>query len=312
MPCRNFKTGRRASAISCSTSVRCRGSPGKQTPMSGAADFSAVRTKLEAARTRLVLDRPFIGALLLHLPFCPSARCPNVATDGVRLYFNPGFIAALELRHAQFVLAHQALHCALGHFWRRGQRSRARWDLACDYAVNMLLADEGMAPPPGALLDSRYRHLAAEEIYPLLDAEDVYRRATLDSHGFEGSRPALGGGQEMSLHDADKFNEAADPTSQRASDADDWDDAAPHTRRNAAATPLTERVALDELAQRWQIRLAMAAQQASRAGRLGASWQRLLGRMLQPELPWHVLLARHVIQRAHDDYSFQRPARREG
>ena len=68
---------------------------------------------------------------------------------------------------------------------------------------------------------------------------------------------------------------------------------------------------LDDLARRWQMRLAMAAQQASRAGRLSRSWQRLLGHMLQPTLPWSALLARHVVSRAQEDYSFQRPARRE-
>jgi predicted metal-dependent peptidase len=33
---------------------------------------------------------------------------------------------------------------------------------------------------------------------------------------------------------------------------------------------------------------------------------------LQPTVPWHALLARHVVSRAHHDYSFQKPSRREG
>jgi predicted metal-dependent peptidase len=38
----------------------------------------------------------------------------------------------------------------------------------------------------------------------------------------------------------------------------------------------------------------------------------VLGRLLEPKLPWRMLLARYVASLARDDYSFQRPARREG
>jgi predicted metal-dependent peptidase len=281
--------------------------------MTRAADTAAVRTKLEAARTRLILDQPFVGALLLHLPLTPAAHCPDIATDGMRLYFNPGFIAPLDLRRTQFLLAHQALHCALGHVWRRGERSRARWDLACDYAVNIMLADEGMLPPPGALLESRYRGMAAEEIYPLLPVDEAERRATLDSHWFDRARLAFGVSAYAGASSAaGQGDEAAAAASEIAGDAQEWDDAAAHARRHPGAPTLIDPMSADELAQRWQMRLAMAAQQASRAGRLSTSFQRLLGRMLQPVLPWHALLARHVIERARDDYSLQRPSRREG
>jgi len=50
-----------------------------------------IPTKLGAARTRLILERPFIGALVMHLPLVPAAaaRCETVATDARALYFNP-------------------------------------------------------------------------------------------------------------------------------------------------------------------------------------------------------------------------------
>ena len=34
--------------------------------------------------------------------------------------------------------------------------------------------------------------------------------------------------------------------------------------------------------------------------------------MIQPQLPWRMLLARYLVSTARDDYSFQRPPRREG
>jgi predicted metal-dependent peptidase len=230
-----------------------------------------IPTKLGAARTRLILERPFIGALVMHLPLVPAvaARCETVATDARAIYYNPAYIASLTLAEAQFVLAHEALHCALGHFSRRSHRLRKRWDVACDHAVNLLLVDEGLRPPAGALANPEFRGLSAEEIYPLIPPEPVER--TLDHHLFEAS------GVNIPL-----------PASSMDSE---------------------ERA---ELARRWQSRTVAAVQQARRAGRLAESWLRRVDAMIQPQLPWRALLARYLMNSARDDYSFQRPPRREG
>ena len=78
--------------------------------------------------------------------------CPTTATDARTFYYNPEYIAALTLRETQFVLAHEALHCALSHFARRQHRIKHTWDLACDFAINPLLVDDGLKPPPNSLL----------------------------------------------------------------------------------------------------------------------------------------------------------------
>ena len=89
------------------------------------SDFDDVPTKLGAARTRLILKKPFIGALVMHLPLVPAdpTWCATIATDARAIYFNPAYIAGLDLAQTQFVLAHEALHCALGHFARRSHRT---------------------------------------------------------------------------------------------------------------------------------------------------------------------------------------------
>jgi predicted metal-dependent peptidase len=229
--------------------------------VSNAAD---IPTKLGAARTRLILERPFLGALVMHLPSVPVAasRCDTVATDARALYYNPAYIAALTLAQVQFVLAHAALHCALGHFARRAHRLRRRWGVACDHAANLLLIDDGLKPPEGALANPDFRGLSAEEIYPLIPPEP--EKDTLDRHLFDG----------------------------------DELEAQPDERA--------------ELAQRWQFRIVSAAQQARRTGRLADSWLRLVDGVIQPQLPWRMLLAHYLMSAARDDYSFQRPPRREG
>ena len=101
-------------------------------------DLNSVATKLAAARTRLILDKPFLGALVLRLPMLPAdaAWCPTTGTDARNFYYNPAYIDSLSLAQTQFMLAHEALHCALSHFARRAHREVARWDLACDFAIN--------------------------------------------------------------------------------------------------------------------------------------------------------------------------------
>src|SRR5437868_1707910 len=112
-------------------------------------------TKLTAARARLVLERPFVGALVMHLPLEPAefSSCPTVAIDSRAFYFNSAYVATADFDDLKFVLAHAALHCALGHFERRGRRTARRWDAACDHAVNLLLIDDGLQAPAGALVN---------------------------------------------------------------------------------------------------------------------------------------------------------------
>jgi predicted metal-dependent peptidase len=70
--------------------------------------------------------------------------------------------------------------------------------------------------------------------------------------------------------------------------------------------------AREELARTWQSRVVSVAQQARIAGRLNDSWLRLVDGLIVPQLPWRALLARYLMHVARDDYSFQRPSRREG
>ena len=109
-----------------------------------------VETKLAAARTRLILDKPFLGALVLRLPLKEASPgwCRSVATDARHFYYNRGYVDKLSVEQTQFVLAHEALHCALSHFARRGHRVLRRWDLACDFAINPLLVRDGLCSRP--------------------------------------------------------------------------------------------------------------------------------------------------------------------
>lgn len=297
--------------------------------MAAPDDQAALETKLAAARTRLILDKPFLGSLVMHLPLkaADPKWCETTATDARSFYYNPGYIARLTLEQTQFVLAHEAMHCALSHFARRHHRQKHRWDVACDYAVNMILDDERMRGPQNALMSAAYRGLTAEEIYPLLH-EDPPEQPQ-DLHLFDNEAQDSGGQGESREQDQGESRGDSQGNSQGQ---DSGSSGAEQTRRQESGAgedsgqgqgggdgehpredqgpppPPADPGQLDE---QWKSRLAAAAQAARQAGKLSQSLLRFIDDLLAPQLPWRSLLARYLMNAARDDYSFQRTSRRE-
>ena len=168
---------------------------------------------------------------------------------------------------------------------------RRRWDVACDYAVNMILDAENMQGPANALTDAKYRGLTAEEIYPILHQDSEER--PMDDHLFEGEGESSGKG-------------ASQPTSPpKSGDGGEGD-----AERQVMPSQLQSRDT-QALEQQWQSRLAAAAQLARQAGKLSAAVLRMVDELIAPQISWRALLAQYLIQVARDDYSFQHPSRRE-
>ena len=303
--------------------------------------MQSVETKLAAARTKLILDKPFLGALVLRLPMKAASKewCPTVATDARAFYYNTEYIEELTLDQTQFMLAHEALHCALCHFARRGHRIKHRWDLACDFAINPLLIEEGLKPPPDALWMDEYKGMTAEEIYPLIEDDD--EMDTLDQHMYDSDSEGSGSGdsdggsgdsgpqtagesppppgepqdEESGSGNRQELDEnergGSTPSQQQDEPVGETDNPVPGEQDEAPPPPLTP----DEketLGVQWQQRMAGAAQQAMQAGKFGGTIARLIDHLLQPQLPWRMILSRYLSMLARDDFSYMRPSRREG
>ncbi len=295
-----------------------------------------IETKLAAARTRLIIDKPFLGALVLRLPVvkADSGWCKTTATDARKFYYNEAYIADLSLAQTQFVLAHEALHCALSHFARRQHRIRHRWDLACDFAINPLLLKDGLTPPPNALYQPMFDGMTAEEIYPMLD--DFENEKPQDQHVYDESDSD----GENPQGDMEPFTQTPPPNDQP--DDQDSDDQEKDQQQNRGSggnqqqqdsesqgggsapqfeesesqgapqpSPLSHGEK-EALSIQWKQRLAGAAQSAMQAGKLGDDMARMVDFLLQPELPWRALLARYMTSAARDDYSYTRPNSRRG
>ena len=126
--------------------------------------------RLKAARTVLIMDHPYFGALSVRLKLTEVLRgeTNTLATDGRSLYYNSAYIAQRSDDELTGCIAHEVMHCGLHHHTRREQREPERWNAAADYAINPLLQDAGLTLPQGVLLDDRYRGMSAEQIYEAL------------------------------------------------------------------------------------------------------------------------------------------------
>lgn len=294
-----------------------------------------VEEQISAARTRLILDKPFLGALVLRLELqsADPAWCPTTGTDARKFYYHAQYINSLTSTELQFVLAHEALHCALSHFSRRQHRVKHRWDLACDYAINPILLDEGLNPPPGVMVMEEYRDMNAEEIYPLLKDNDLSE--TMDQHLYDKPDEPKEGGKNQQNNPLEQQNnksgknpESSPPDQPQkgnngqnnANSSQDHGTQAELERDynpkqdgplKSPPPPLNPQE-IEHLQEKWQQRLAGAAQQAKQAGKMSAALARFIDAELAPTLPWRQLLATYLSSTARDDYSYARPNTRRG
>lgn len=122
------------------------------------------------ARIAILLRHPYLASALLSFPVraAVSVYCPTMATDGYRIYFCPEFVLGISEMQLQGVLIHELLHILFEHPSRRKGREGYLWNIACDYAVNLVVTDFGFCLPEAGLLDRRFCGKSAEEIYRLL------------------------------------------------------------------------------------------------------------------------------------------------
>jgi predicted metal-dependent peptidase len=274
---------------------------------------SDIENKLATARTRLILDKPFLGALVLRLPMVEGdpSWCESTYSDGKTLYYNSDYIDALDADQTQFALSHEALHCALSHFYRRGHRVKHRWELACDFAVNPLLINDGLKPTPEAMYLREYEGMTAEEIYPCLDDEDDDSERDLERNSDSSDTQDDDNQDHRDMGDGGSDEDRQQRDSKDGSGDETEEPDGSGGQGASKPNPLSQQE-LEDLSTQWQQRLAAAAQTALQNGKLEGEMARMVDFLLQPKLPWRMLLARFMTMTARDDYSYSRPSSRRG
>ena len=139
--------------------------------------------RMGVTKAKLLLQHPFYGVLLSMTDFIHESVIPTMATDGMKVYFNADFANGLSDDELYGVLLHEISHCIYLHCTqkRRLNRDHKRWNVACDFAINLEIKDMGFKLPKEVLLDEKYRNMNAEQVYDALP-QDVSKYQTLDMH----------------------------------------------------------------------------------------------------------------------------------
>lgn len=246
-----------------------------------------VMDKIVTARVGMLMRAPFFGNMATRFKIIDGSEwCNTAATNGRNIYVNVDFFTKLTVKKIEFVLAHEVLHCVLDHFGRLGLRNRKLANIAQDYAVNQILADEKIGEIVTEIpicLDSKYRGMPWEQIYDILyenaekiDLDDYLKQLgeLLDEHIQEGAG-GEGGSQD----------------------------------KDGSGKPTLTKNELQEI--RDELREAMVqAANAAGAGKTPAAIQRMIKDLTEPKLNWRQLVQQEIQSIVRNDYSFSRPNRK--
>lgn len=246
---------------------------------------------MEKARAKLLLRHPFYATLTLASPLIEDKTVPTACTDMKSIWYNPEFVASLKGGQVETLVAHEVLHIMLKHGLRLRGRNPYQWNCACDYAINLVLMEDGFEPIDDWLCDPKYKGMTAELIYEALERDKQKEKQKRKQHGDDGEGKGQGGGNSPDEQERDGL-----PHNPMDGDI----------REPANMTP-EERAAVERSIEQ---RVAQAANIARMAGKMPGGLARLVGDILNPKVPWQDLLREYATRVTKDDESWSRRNRR--
>jgi predicted metal-dependent peptidase len=231
-------------------------------------------TKIQKARAKMLLKHPFFATLMMSTPFIEDETIPTACTNMMEVRYNPQFMEQLDEEVVLFVIAHEVMHIAFEHGMRLQMRQPQLWNIAADFAINLVLKDSGFDVWDQALIDDKYKDMSADQIYDLL-------RKECEKKGNGGKSPQQVFGDAGGMLGDLKEPEGAGDPAQEAK-----------VRRNI------------------QQRVAQAANVARMAGKMAGSLERFVNEILNPKVPWQQLLREYMTRVCKDNESWSRRNRR--
>ena len=200
---------------------------------------------LEDARTSLAVRFRFLDRALWRMPLVPSFDVYGIASDGVKLYYDPEYVVArFKLSPNEVVrdVIHCLFHCIFRHPFMLYSVLRQPWDVACDIAIEALLLElVGEAFPSN--FDRRAREslkviraqvggvVAAERLYHFFSEEgsqiDLRSLAPMffrDTHGLwynDGAEGSARGSMSAARQQSEDREGGELPTSEGGESLDD-------------------------------------------------------------------------------------------
>jgi len=251
--------------------------------------------KMTRAKRYLVQYQVFISAVATRLIYI-EAPVGTMATDMRHVYWDPNFVKNLSVLETAAVIAHEAFHVIFLHGLRRGERDPLLWNLAGDFAINIILREMGLRLPlmggteskPGYCYDEKYRDWSVYEIYDdLLKNKDKWVKEyvlMVDADGQPDKDGKDAKGRKV------VFGEISDAKGKKGKKASE-------TQKR-------------ELEERIKEVVHNAAQAAKQRGELPGCLEGLVEAVGKPKIEWKDYIQSWVSGVTPDNYTWQKPNRR--
>lgn len=287
-----------------------------------------IEEKLIKSNSNIIINFGFFATLLLRLNLKEDNNFPTMGTDGEVLLYNTKFVNSLTFQELNFVLVHEVLHCALGHVWRRDERNSQLWNIACDYAVNALImdvvnayckndrynqltTDDNFQLPKGALYDTKYDGMSADEIYTYLFKNAKFVSMGMPSNGSQGSKSSKSNSQG---NDGENGNNSGNGNKSSKGKGNNEGDVIVNGKKisspkNHDKWSKTSGDKAEQLANDWDSRLVAANETMKSCGITSSALDRCVAELVKPQKNWRLLL-QEFIQEEINDYSLMPPDKR--
>ena len=223
-----------------------------------------------------VKNSTFISTILFNLKFSWDSSIPTACTNGLELKINPDFFMPLAPEERVFLLAHEAWHVAFQHMLRLNKEKEDNfnvWNQATDHYINIMLINAGYKMIKDGLASHEYH-------YQTHWSSDLIFRDLMDDPNKQDPnfQPDFAGG------DGDGDPNKGDKASQEE----------------------VERKIQDII-----VKASVASKMAGdQPGTIPGDIQIDLDKLLNPKLPWNVILQNYMSAFAKEDFSWRKPNRR--
>lgn len=177
-----------------------------------------LRKKEESRIINAVLSKfPLLGVTISKLGFKPDEFCKTACTDGVSVLYSKEFLDKLTFDQKVFLFAHEIMHVAYKHIYRRTKdMNKKRWNKATDAVINARLIAEGLPMIKGGVDIPEAIDKSAEEMYRILEEKEENNQSEQGQNGENSGEGSSGGGDG---------GDSSDNTNQAGHDDHDiWDE----------------------------------------------------------------------------------------
>ena len=250
-----------------------------------------------------------LASLLCALEFRWTDSIPTAAVSLSTLYFNPTFFFALDVPTRVTVLAHELLHLAFMHHIRMGNRHPKVWNIAGDYVINNFLHECGFVFNTPHLYDPKYKGWLTEDVYD--DLMNQVQQSQVNKLSLKVCNGGQGGSQTVQVSVGNGQDEEDDQGEGSAGTEGDlvMKDKDPSGKQVDGTDP-SQQASYNAAGLQIAVQAQTAQQMSNQPGKMPGEIALMLNKLLNPKLPWDVLLQNYFEEKSEYEFSYARPHRR--